>query len=76
MDAQKLRAIIDEWIDRNGPDGLLKLAQKSGVSSSTITRARLGVRPKKASTRIRLAEALGRNEAIFGAVSAADNHAS
>lgn len=77
MDATVARQIIDEWIDRNGPDGLLKLAQKSGVSSSTISRARLGVVPKKASTRIRLAKALERSEQeVFRSGGTHNGHAS
>lgn len=56
------RSLIDQWIDVNGPDGLLRLAQASGVSSSTITKARLGMAPKKFSTRRRLCEAIGVDE--------------
>lgn len=50
--------LIGAWVDRNGPNGLLKLAEKSGVSASTISKARLGMVPKKYVTRARLCEAL------------------
>ena len=77
MDKRVERTIIDRWIDRNGPDGLLELARASGVSSSTITKARLGVVPKRQRTRDRLCEALNVSEAkLFPAVGAAGERAS
>lgn len=71
MDKRVARDLIDRWIDKNGPDGLLELARKSGVSSSTITRARLGSPPKKQHTRDRLCEAIGVTESqLFPVVGA------
>lgn len=58
MDRRVERSLIDRWIDKNGPDGLLELAKTSGVSSSTIAKARVGYVPKKQVTRNRLCEAL------------------
>lgn len=56
------RKLIDRWVENHTPDGLLKLAQKSGVSSSTIARARIGDVPKKPITRQRLAKAVDATE--------------
>lgn len=62
MDRRTERDIIDRWIDEHGPDGLLRLADESGVSSSTITKARIGYVPKKHGTRAKLCKALGVSE--------------
>lgn len=62
MDRRVNRGPIDRWIDKNGPDGLLELAKLSGVSSSTITKARLGVVPKRQRTRDRLCGAMNVTE--------------
>lgn len=62
MDRRVERCHFDIWIDKNGPDGLLELAKKSGVSSSTITKARIGAVPKKQITRSRLCMAIGVSE--------------
>jgi transcriptional regulator with XRE-family HTH domain len=68
------RNLIDSWIDKNGPDGLLVLAQQSGVSASTITKARIGIIPKKYVTRDRLCKAIGVNEdQLFPTVGAVGN---
>lgn len=56
------RRFIDRWISDNNPDGILLLAQRSRVSSSTITKIRLGYVPKKRDTRLKLCEALGVTE--------------
>lgn len=56
------RTIIDEWIDTNGPDGLVKLAQKAGVSSSLMNKVRVGFVPGKRSTRLKICEALNVQE--------------
>ena len=53
------RKYIDLWVSKNGPDGILELARKSGVSASTITQARLGRPPKKQFMRDRICEAIG-----------------
>ena len=67
------RALIDKWIDKNGPDGLLELARLSGVSSSTLTKARLGAVPKRQRTRDRICAALKVSEArLFPLVSAGE----
>jgi len=56
------RGPIDLWIDRNGPDGLVKLAQKAGVSSSLMMKVRNGYVPTKASSRIKISSALSVSE--------------
>ena len=58
MDRTVKKDLIGSWVDKNGPNGLLRLAEKSGVSASTISKARLGTIPKKYVTRARLCEAL------------------
>ncbi|MGZ3770045.1 MAG: hypothetical protein ACXVCP_00465 [Bdellovibrio sp.] len=57
------RTLIDVWVDNNGPDGLVKLALKAGVSSSLLEKTRLGFAPKKAFTRQKICQALGVKEA-------------
>ncbi len=57
-----VRAIIDNWIDRNGPDGVTQLAYKSGVSASTINKLRGGRTPTKASTRLAICRTIGVTE--------------
>lgn len=61
------REILDQWLDKNGPDGISKLAVESGVSSSLIAKVRqFKIAPKKQSTRDKLCEALGvSEEALF-----------
>lgn len=77
MDKRVERKILDKWIDMHGPDGLLELARASGVSSSTIAKARLGFIPKKHSTRDRLCKALNVSEAkLFPSVGADEGAAS
>ncbi len=56
------RPVIDLWIDKNGPNGLLRLAEKSGVSASTIEKARIGKIPKRQRTRDALCAALNVSE--------------
>lgn len=63
MNRRVERTLIDRWIDKNGPDGLLELARASGVSSSTISKARLGYVPKRQRTRDRLCSVLKVSEA-------------
>ena len=58
MNRRVERSFIDKWLEENGPDALLRLADRSGVSSSTITKARLGVVPKRKRTRLQLCKAL------------------
>lgn len=71
------RKLIDDWIDKNGPNGLLELAKASGVSSSMIAKARTGVVPKKFRTRERLSTALGVSEdVLFPLVAAKGKRAS
>ena len=77
MQKRVVRTYIDRWIDINGPDGLLKLAVKSGVSASTITKARLGYPPKKQHTRTRICEAIGVAEhRVFPSVASSKEEAS
>lgn len=56
------RKHIDEWIESNGPDGMSRLAVKSGVSSSTIGNTRRGIVPKRKRTRLALCRALNMAE--------------
>lgn len=67
MNRRVARVLIDRWVDKNGPDGLLKLAQATGVSASTITKVRNGLIPKKQSTRDRLCNVLGELFPLVGA---------
>lgn len=77
MNARVARSLIDDWVNENGPDGLLKLAKRSGVSSSTWTKARLGVVPKRVRTRRKMYEALKVQEAeLFVPVGAGEEQAS
>lgn len=60
------REILDEWLERNGPDGISRLAIESGVSASTISKARFGISvPKKLSTRNKICAVLGVSEDIL-----------
>lgn len=71
------RTHIDKWIDENGPDGLVKLAQKAGVSSSLMNKVRIGAVPKRAATRLSICGALNvSEEVLFPAVRAAKGKAS
>lgn len=63
--------LLISWIEKNGPNGELKLAEKSKVSYHTISRIRSGYVPKKDLTRQALATALGvKYEVLFPLVSA------
>lgn len=59
MDRRVERKYIDRWIVDNRPDGLLRLAERTGVSSSTIVSARNGRLPRKLVTLDKIAEGLG-----------------
>jgi transcriptional regulator with XRE-family HTH domain len=60
------REILDEWLEKNGPDGVTQLAYKSGVSASTISKARFGISvPKKPSTRNKICAVLGVSEDVL-----------
>ena len=59
MERKVDRTLIDRWVDEHGPDGLLRLAVKSGVSTSTIAKARLGQVPRRFRTRHALCKVLG-----------------
>jgi len=77
MDKRVERSIFDIWIDRHGPDGLLRLAERSGVSSSTIAKARLGYIPRRQRTRSMLCKAMGVSEnKLFPLVAANEDEAS
>jgi hypothetical protein len=56
------RSYIDQFIENNGPDGLLEYAKAARVSSSTIAKARIGFVPKKRITREAMAGPLGIDE--------------
>jgi transcriptional regulator with XRE-family HTH domain len=60
------RPIIDNWIKENSPDGVAKLAMKSGVSTHQIVRVRLGNVPKSLKRQEKLAKALAvKVESLF-----------
>jgi transcriptional regulator with XRE-family HTH domain len=56
------RTHLDRWIEEHGPDGISKLAIRSEVSASTISKVRTGFVPAKTATRRALAEAIGIEE--------------
>ena len=58
MSIRVQRKHIDKWIERNGPDGLVKLAQKAGVSSSLMSKVRIGKKVPSLSTRLSICRAL------------------
>ena len=58
------REPIDLWIDKNGPNGIAKLAIESGVSSSLLGIVRRGHAPGKGSTRLAICRVLGIDEDI------------
>jgi len=53
--------LVNEWIARNNPNGLFKLAHKSELSTGLIDRVRRGYVPKL-NTIKKLCEALGISE--------------
>jgi DNA-binding Xre family transcriptional regulator len=53
------REVIDNWIAEHNPNGLFKLANKSGLSTGSITNARLNKGLKKPMTIRKLCKALG-----------------
>lgn len=57
------REIIDNWIARNNPNGLFKLAERSGLSTGSIANARNGKGLKKLISIKKLCRALGVTEA-------------
>lgn len=59
------RDVIDRWVDKNGPNGVSKLASKSGVSASMISKIRTGRVPIKPLTRAALSKALSTKEDIL-----------
>jgi lambda repressor-like predicted transcriptional regulator len=56
------RSKIDDWIAKNGPNGLAKLSIESGIPLSSLAKIRSGWVPVKKWTRIALAEKLGVTE--------------
>lgn len=56
------REYIDRWIDEAYPDGITKLARKSRVPASSISKIRTGRIPKNRVDRRKLAKALGVTE--------------
>lgn len=56
------RNIIDAWVKRHKPDGVTKLAERSNVSTSMISKVRCGRVPSKALTRKALAKAVAATE--------------
>lgn len=71
------RKFIDAWMEDNNPNGLFKLAELSGLSPSTITKARVGRSPVKAYTREKLAKALSIDaDILFPVVNSNEDKAS
>lgn len=70
------RALIDSWVDTNGPDGLAKLAAIAGVSTSLLQKVRIGLIPKKRFTRLKISNALRVAEDALFPVSAEKKKAS
>ncbi len=56
------RELIDSWLSEAYPDAITKLAQKSKVPASSISKIRNGRIPKNRRDRQRLAKALGVHE--------------
>lgn len=70
------RAIIDEWVEENGPDGLVRLALAAQVSASLLSKVRLGKIPKR-ENRKKLCKILKVEEAeLFPSVGAGEGKAS
>lgn len=53
------RKLIDEWILKNSPQGINRLALRAEVSTATIAWTRLGRVPVRQATREKLALAVG-----------------
>lgn len=56
------REHLDIWIEKNGPNGMAKLAIESGVSLCTLTKVRSGYVPTRANTRKRIYQTIGVSE--------------
>lgn len=56
------RAPIDEWIRAAYPNGLYRLAEKSGIPVNSLTKIRLGWVPKNERRRAELAKTVGVEE--------------
>jgi hypothetical protein len=56
------RAPIDEWIREAYPNGLYKLAEKSGVPVNSLSKIRLGWVPRNERKRTDLAKTVGVKE--------------
>lgn len=65
MDRRVERQFIDEYVDRNYPNGLAKLSFVSGVPAPCICKIRNGHVPKKQGSRLKLAAALGLEEDVL-----------
>jgi transcriptional regulator with XRE-family HTH domain len=71
------RALIDAWVEKNAPDGVIKLAQKSKVSRHSIAHIRIGKVPRSELIRDALAIAIGVSEVeLFPVVGATEEVAS
>lgn len=65
------RELIDFWISEAGRDGITKLANKSKIPASSISKIRNGRVPKDRDQREKLAKAIGVKESeLFPAVPA------
>lgn len=70
------RELIDSWISEAGRDGITKLANKSKVPASSLSKIRTGRVPKDREQREKLARALGVEESVLFPVGAGNIRAS
>lgn len=70
------RSKIDDWIRRNGPDGLAKLALKARLSTSLLSKIRGGKVPKPLSQTLLAAALECSEDEVFVPVSEGQDQAS
>lgn len=70
------RELIDSWISEAGRDGMTKLANRSKVPASSISKIRNGRVPKDRDQREKLAKAIGVEESVLFPVAAGNSRAS
>jgi hypothetical protein len=56
------RQFLDNWLSDHYPNAVAKLSIKSGVTSNSISKVRLGRIPKNAEVRKQLCKAIGIKE--------------
>ncbi len=70
------RTLLDKWINEAYPDAITKLARKSRVPASSISKIRNGRVPKDSDQRRRLAKAIDVTEdELFPVVEGAEERA-